>query len=232
MDKAQIETILVRNPWFGDLPAELRALILSEAHARRIRSGAMVYALGDACDGAYAVLQGEIRLIGHPEPGRQLVYYVCVPGSWFGEVSVFDGEPRFHNAVAVGEVVVLHLPTRGFDAIIARDPRYYRHFALLLCQHLRTALHYIGDALTQPLKVRLARTLLALRDTHCGVAASNEICSHLSQEDLASMVGVSRQSLNKALRELERAGIIRIGYSRLDVLDLGRLSALATSEEQ
>lgn len=220
--------VLQTNPWFAALPAAVRGALVRDGRARTVEDGATLYRAGDANEGLYAVLAGEIRLTGHSEAGRRIVYLIAQPGDWIGEMSVLDGKPRLHDAIARGPARILHLGAAAVDAIAVAQPGFDRALGALTCLHQRTALAYVERALTSSSEARLAFVLLDLahrhgRRTERGV----EIDLRLSQEDLAAMIGLTRQSLAPLLNRFRRQGAIATRYARIALLDPDRLRAVS-----
>ena len=216
--------ILGSDPWLGALPSDTRAALLEAARIRAVGNGAAVYRAGDPGDGLHAVLEGEIRLIGHSEAGRRLVYLILRPGDWFGEMSVLDGKPRLHDAIAFGPSVVLHVDSTRVDAIASRHSGFDRAIGALTCQHQRAALAFVEHTLTASTEARLAFILTEMASRHGRPVGSGvEIDLRISQEDLAALVGVSRQSLAALLGRLRREQVIETRYARLVILDLETL---------
>lgn len=224
MEIAAVRRILGSDAWLGGLPPDTRAALLEAARIRAVDNGGAVYRAGDPGDGLHAVLEGEIRLIGHTEAGRRLVYLILRPGDWFGEMSVLDGKPRLHDAIAFGRSIVLHVDSPRIDAIAAGHPRFDRAIGALTCQHQRTALAFVEQTLTASTEARLAFILTEMAGRHGRpVGTGVEIDLRLIQEDLAALVGVSRQSLAALLGRLRRERVIETRYARLVVLDLEAL---------
>lgn len=224
MEIAAASRILGSDAWLGALPRDTRAALMGAARIRTVDNGAAVYRAGDPGDGLHAVLKGEIRLIGHTEAGRRLVYLILRPGDWFGEMSVLDGKPRLHDAIAFGPSVVLHVDSNRVDLIAAAHPGFDRAIGALTCQHQRAALAFVEQTLTASTEARLAFILTEMAGRH-GRPVGNgvEIDLRLSQEDLAALVGISRQSLAALLGRLRRERVIETRYARLVVLDLEAL---------
>lgn len=222
MDKRNAAAVLETRGWLAEQPADLRAEILARGRLRAYADGQAVYRGGDAPDGLYALVAGRMRLATVQEDGREVVILHAGPGHWFGEVSMVDGLPRGQTAVARGESVVLHLPAEAFARIVEADPRRWAHFAGILSRHLRQATHYLGEVLALPTPQRTARLLALLCRLEEG-AGSGPVLLPLSQEDLAGMLGLSRQTANRALRRLEAAGLVRRGYGGVEVRDRAAL---------
>lgn len=221
MTPAERET-LSRDRWFGALPPERQALLLDIGHVRAVRDRALLYGVGDEPDGLWAVLEGEVRLVSYPAVGMELVGLIVGTGGWFGELSVLDGGPRPHDAICFGPARVVNLPMDEVSRLAAARPEIYRDIALLGCAHQRGALAVVGQSLAQPVRVRLARTLAA--SVRAAADASPGVL-RIRQEDLAAMVGVSRQTLNKLLKSLERAGIVELSYAQITIRDPAALRA-------
>lgn len=220
MDRQRTGEILRGNPWFRGLPPALARAILAHGEICDFPDGSRIYGEQDLPDGLYAVLEGEVRLILHAEDGRQVLFKLCRPGSWFGEVSMFDGLPRLQNAEAVGPVRLLRLGNAPFAEIVGGEPAAWRFFAQILTRHLREALAYIVDSQLQALPARLARRLLTLARP----GEDGAIRIRLTQEEIAAMMGVSRQTLNRVLNDWKRQGILRLDYAHVTVTDPAALA--------
>lgn len=212
--------ILEADPWFGAVPAGRRALLLAQATTRSVAAGTRLYGVGDPPDGLWAVLDGQVRLMGYPAVGAELVVLIMGPGTWFGELSTLDAGPRPHDAIAFGPARVLHIGIEAFRRLARDTPELWWDIALLACAHQRASLAFVMNTLAQPIPVRLARTLVGM------VRAAGGDSVALRQEDIAAMIGVSRQTLNKALKAMERAGVIAVEYARIRVVDAEGLRRL------
>ncbi len=216
INHAQLES----DSWFGAVPAARRALLLQEASVRSVAAGARLYGVGDPPDGLWAVLDGQVRLIGYPAVGAELVVLMMGPGTWFGELSTLDAGPRPHDAVAFGPARVLHIGIEAFRRLASTTPELWWDIALLACAHQRASLAFMMNTLAQPIPVRLARMLAGLARAAGGTSVA------LRQEDIAAMIGVSRQTLSKALKAMEREGVIALEYARISVVDAEGLRRL------
>lgn len=221
MDAADRQ-LLDADGWFGSLPVPRRDALLAEARVRSVAAGTSLYAIGDAPNGLWAVLDGEVRLTGHPVAGHEFLVLIVRPGTWFGEVSTLDGGPRPHDAVAFGPTRMLHLSMPAFARLAGTIPALYHDLGRLVCLHQRAALDFIAQAIALPLPTRLAK-LLADR------TRTDDAVLRIRQEDIAAMLAVSRQTLNRHLAALARAGVVRLAYARIEVIDRARLFALASA---
>jgi CRP/FNR family cyclic AMP-dependent transcriptional regulator len=215
--------ILEADGWFGRIPPGRQALLLEEAQLRSVAAGARLYDIGDPPNGLWAVIEGQVGVRGYPAVGRVLLAPIMTPGTWFGEMSTLDGLPRPTDAMAFEAARVLHLSMAGFARAAAAAPQLYHDLGVLACQHQRVALGFIARTVAQPVRVRLAMLI-------AGSAQGGDGVLKLRQEDLAVLVGVSRQTLNRHLNALEREGIVRLAYAEITVRDLPRLLALCADE--
>jgi CRP-like cAMP-binding protein len=216
MDKRALMNLLQHNPWFAALPPALKDGILREGRLRRMKGG-MIYMTGDAPNGLYALISGEVRSVRSTAEGRSALLMVGRSGTWFGESSMLDGEPRNSEAHAVGETTLLQLAPAGFRRLTENNLPHFACFVQLLSLQYRRAVDYIVNMSHEPLPVRTAQLLCRLsghsRPTHEG----HVLDIRLSQADMAATLNVSRQTLNKQLKQFEADGLITIAYTQISI---------------
>src|SRR6478752_2134571 len=140
MKNARDYTELLRHGvWFSALPGALADQLVGAAAVLDLKPDQVLFSRGDAPSGLYAVIDGGIRVSGVSEAGKEALLTLLEPPQWFGEVSLFDGQPRTHDAIADGETRVLHVPQAALDRLLAAEPRWWRDFGLLLSGKLRLA---------------------------------------------------------------------------------------------
>ncbi|MFC7380033.1 Crp/Fnr family transcriptional regulator [Brevundimonas sp. GCM10030266] len=216
--------LMLKDPWFGAIPEPRRAALLGAATVATRPDGARVYATGDPPNGLWGVIEGRVRLLDYPVAGAEILVQSLGPGAWFGELSTLDAGPRPQDAVASGRTTLLHIPDAAYRRLAETLPALHHDLALLACAHQRAALAFIGQRVVQALPARVAAALLgAAQDVGREPLA-------IRQAELALIVGVSRQTLNRTLRAFEQAGVIRTGYARIEVLDPDRLRRLAGAD--
>lgn len=220
--------ILLGSDWFRPLPEDIVSQLAGMARRRDLVDGELLYAKGDAPEGLYCVLKGGVRTVSTSSDGKELLLMQFEAGGWFGEISMFDGLGRSHDARAVGATQVLILPRDRFLALLARQPELYPHFMKMLCWKLRLAFAYIEDAQFEPLTVRLARRLLDLQTLYGKPVDGGQLIDlHLPQDDLGRMLGASRQGINKDLKSWEARGWIELRYGQLVIRDAAALRHIA-----
>jgi CRP-like cAMP-binding protein len=217
------------GPWFSKLSPDLREDILGRATVRRLHDGELVATRGAPAQEWCGVAEGAIRISSVSLAGKQVSLTYVEPGTWFGDIALFDGLPRTHDGNAHGATTLLVVRKPDFHALLAAHVELYEALLRLNCRRLRLMFDALEDLNTRPLAARLARQLLLLARSY-GVAEANgevRIGLSLAQEDLAQLLGASRQRVNQELKALEREGVLRVEPSRLIVLARERLLALS-----
>ncbi len=214
--------------WFSKLSQPLREAILSRAHVRRLADGAMLGSRGAAADSWCGVAKGAVRVSSVSLSGKEITLTYVEPGVWFGDISLFDSFPRTHDSNAHGETTLLVVRKADFHELLSQHVELYEALLRLNCRRLRLMFDMIEDLNTRPLSARLAKQILLLARGY-GVKQGNEtrIGLQLAQEDLAQLLGASRQRVNQELKGFEREGAVRIEPTRLVVLSKDKLLALA-----
>ncbi len=210
------------------LPDDVQRQLLQVAHRQQLQRGDSLFLKGSAPDALFGVVSGSLRVSVVAAGGREAVIAVLEPGHWFGEVSLFVGRERVYDTCAVdaAEVAVVH--AEDFHRLVDTQPAVHMAFTRLVCMRLRQALAWIDDAILQPLPVRLAHRLLTL-DARPGAAPDGAAVLAVSQEDLAFMLGVSRQSVNRQLKLWEEDGTLRVRYRSIELLDRAQLERHAAT---
>jgi CRP/FNR family cyclic AMP-dependent transcriptional regulator len=214
--------------WFSKLSLPLREAILSRSMVRRIADGALMSSRGSPADEWCGVAKGSVRISSVSLSGKQVTLTYVEPGVWFGDISLFDGLPRTHDANAHGETTLLVVRKPDFKEILAQHTELYEALLRLNCRRLRLMFDVVEDLNTRPLASRLAKQILLLARSY-GVPQGEEIRIglQLAQEDLAQLLGASRQRVNQELKGFERDGAVRIEPTRLVVLSKEKLLAIS-----
>ena len=214
--------------WFSKLSPALRQAILARATLRRLADGATLSARGTPAQEWVGVAKGAVRVSSVSLSGKQVTLTYVEPGTWFGDIALFDGLPRTHDASAHGETTLLIVRKSDFKELLAQHVELYDALLRLNCRRLRLMFDTIEDLNTRPLAARLAKQVLLLARAY-GIEQGDEIRIglQLAQEDLAQLLGASRQRVNQELKGFERDGAVRIEPTRLVVLSRDKLLAIA-----
>ena len=214
--------------WFSKLSPTLRAAILARAAVRRLADGDALATRGAAAQEWCGVAHGAVRISTVSLAGKQVTLTYAEPGTWFGDIALFDGLPRTHDADAHGATTLLVVRKHDFKQLLELHIDLYDALLRLNCRRLRLMFDHFEDLNTRPLQARLARQILLLAKSY-GVAEGEEIRIGLAlaQEDLAQLLGASRQRVNQELKGFEREAAVRVEPNRLVVLSRDRLLAIA-----
>ena len=230
---SSVLTISERNnietgPWFSKLSLPLRSDILARATVRRLSDGALMSVRGEPAEEWIGVAKGAVRVSSVSLSGKQVTLTYVEPGIWFGDIALFDGLPRTHDASAHGETTLLVIRKPDFRDLLQRHTELYEALLRLNCRRLRLMFDQVEDLNTRPLASRLAKQILLLARSY-GVSQGEEvrIGLQLAQVDLAQLLGASRQRVNQELKGFEREGAVRVEPTRLVVLSKEKLLAIA-----
>ena len=226
MDTAKWHAQLASGHWFRHLPADLQRRLLAAARLRSLTAGQLLFKRGDPPCGLYAVLEGAVRISAVNAQGKEAVLSLVETPYWFGEICLFDNLPRTHDALAMGPCTLLQVPQAAMLGMLEQQPAYWREVALLMSHKLRLSLINIEQMSLMPASARLAHRLLMIAEGYGEVEQARRVLQ-LPQEDLAAMLGLSRQTINSLLKALEQHGIIGLSYGAIEILDLNGLRRAA-----
>lgn len=200
--------------WFSTLSPTLKHDILRCAYVKRFKDGALICARGEAPEDWIACAKGAVRVSSTSISGKQITLTYVEPGVWFGDVAMFDGDQRTHDAYAHGSTTLLCVARNDLNKILSIHVELYEALMRLQARRIRTLFGLVEDLNTLPLRARLAKQLLHLVRSY-GVPCLSDgnetrIGLQLAQEELAQLLGASRQRVNQELKSMEREGAIRI----------------------
>lgn len=219
--------VLECGHWFAGISLRLRQFLLDAAVLRSIAAGERLFSRGDAPDGLYCVIEGTLKVSGTGESGKEALLVVLEPPNWFGEIALFDGGQRTHDAVAVAPACLLHVPQTALLRLLENEPGHWRELALLLADKLRLAFIALEAMTLLPAPRRLAQRLGMIAEGYGSARGAERSLLRIPQEQLAQMLALSRQSVNQILKEFEAKGILRLHRGGIEIVDLAALRAEA-----
>lgn len=221
--------------WFSSLSPSLRHDILRCAYVKRFRDGDLIVARGDAANEWSACARGAVRVSSTSLSGKQITLAYVEPGIWLGDIAIFDGDQRTHDAYAHGDTTMLCVAKADFRKILSDHVELYEALLRLQARRLRQLFGLVEDLNTLPLRARLAKQLLHLARSYgvpcLGDSKDVRIGLQLAQEELAQLLGASRQRVNQELKAMEREQAIRIEPGGLVVRDREALMRIATTND-
>ncbi|AVO48043.1 Crp/Fnr family transcriptional regulator [Melaminivora suipulveris] len=219
--------------WFNSLSPSLRHDILRCSYVKRFKDGALIAARGDPPEEWIACARGAVRVSSTSISGKQITLTYVEPGIWFGDVAFFDGEQRTHDTYAHGDTTIVCVARGDFKKILAQHVELYEALLRLHARRIRVLFGLVEDLNTLPLRARLAKQLLHLVRSYGVPSLANgdeiRISLQLAQEELAQLLGASRQRVNQELKSMEREDIIRIEPAGLVICDRPALMRTAES---
>lgn len=207
----------------GVLPPDTLEALRQKATTRTMSRNEVLFHQGDSAAEMFAIVSGRIAILTRSPDGRESLVAVLDDGSLFGELALFDGGPRSADARALEESSLIVL---GYDAVraaIDAQPTMLWVIVRLLARRLRDTDESLADAVFLDVPARTAKRLLDI------AGDADEFRLPMTQEDLAGLVGASRERVNKALSLFTRLGWIEVeGRNRYRILDRQALHERAT----
>lgn len=222
------DQVVRKAPLFAALDDEQAAALLASMTRVELRRGQTLFTEGDAGDRLYVITSGKIKLGRSSADGRENLLAVLGPGEMFGELSLFDPGPRTATGTAVSDATLVALGHDDLRSWLATRPDVAQHLLRALAKRLRRTNEALADLVFSDVPGRVAKALLDLserfgRQTDAGVLVAHE----LTQEELAQLVGASRETVNKALADFAGRGWLRLEARAVVLLDVERLQRRA-----
>jgi CRP-like cAMP-binding protein len=218
-----IPDILSRVSLFQDLSPEELVQVASKCRRRVFQPGDTVFFAGDPGHQIYFISSGKIKIHLLRDDGEETVYSIFSEGDFFGEMSLIDGQPRSADATCIDQTELAFLTRDDFFACMDRFPKLARRVLEVQSARLRSTDRQLEMIASLDVYGRVAAQLLELARQH-GVETDRgpEIRLGLTQQNIAAMVGASRESVNKVLNSFKNDGMID--------MDRGRITLLKTEE--
>ena len=218
-------------PLFHDLSQEQLRSIAKDVQPRRFGQGELIFREGDPGQVLYLVQAGQVRIYVNGLDGSETsVILFGRPGDMFGELAVIDGLPRSATAVALDETLLYTISRESFRLHMQRFPQLALNFMKELTHRVRYNTRQMDSLASLPVSQRLARKLLELAQDYGRIETESVIIDMtLTQANLASLIGATRESTNKILRDFRERYLIWFEYGRITILDADALRAEVTA---
>jgi CRP/FNR family transcriptional regulator, cyclic AMP receptor protein len=220
----QADDALSEAPLFETLSEEDAQALRSKVLVVKLDRGERLFSEGDKGDRLYIILTGKIKLTKAAPDGRENLLSVHGPGEMFGELSLFDPIPRTSSATAITQAELAGLAHDAMRAFLATRPEVSMHLLQALAQRLRRINEVKADLVFTDVPGRVAKALLDLSERF-GVQTPEgmQVNHDLTQEELAQLVGASRETVNKALADFAARGWIHLAAKSVLISDTDRL---------
>ena len=217
--------VLRTVPLFRQVPdGDLQALA-QLARERSYSKGSVILSQGDPGDALYLILRGQVRVTVVAEDGREVILSVLGPGSFFGEMALLDDEPRSAHVIAMEDTTLLHLRREDFRARLRLAPELAISLLRELSRRLRPADDTIASLMLLDVNGRIARLLLELAREDSG--EGNVITRRLTHATIGQMVGASRETVSRTMRNLVLRSVIAVTRRQIQLLDPATLRLAA-----
>lgn len=216
MKNVTLRRALSSDRWYRSCHSELQTALVTLARPVRLAHGEELFLLGEHSQGLFCVLEGALLLSNVNKDGQVAVLSQVEPVQWFGEISTIDRGPRHFSAYANGDTQVLCVDGARLEPWLNAHPLYWRDVSVLACCKLRVALDVIQEPAFFTLEQRILKRLERIASGY-GSRVTPGKHVQVPQEVIAQMMGVSRQSANRALKNLEEEGLISRSYGIVEL---------------
>jgi len=205
---ANVSMLLLRNvPLFAVLPENQLVLLTSSVTRKRIPRGTAIIAAGDVTESLYVVIAGRLKVMISDDEGREVILSILGPNEFFGEMGLIDDHPRSASVVAIEPCEVLTLSKRDFNKCLKDNFEMAMTVMRGLVKRLREADQKIGSLALMDVYGRVARLLLEMSEV---VDGQKVVTKKLAKQDIAKMIGASREMVSRVMKDLQAAGSIEV----------------------
>ena len=176
-----------------------------------------IFMLGDPSHTIYFLQQGRMKISALSEDGQEVLLEIVGPGEIFGDVAAIQGTPRTVSAQALDDSLLCEIRLEDFESLLATDPDISLYLLKSLTSRLRRAEAQLLDLVCKDVSTRVREALIEFVNCESGTEPSLPIRIRITQQDLANLIGASRQKTWQALKELEDYGILRLSYGSIVV---------------
>ena len=221
----QEDEVVRRAPLFTALDDAQAASLRASMDSVKIAKGGILFKEGDEGEHVYVIVDGKLKLGTSSGDGRENLLSILGPGEMFGELSLFDPGPRTSTATAVTDAKLLSLSHEKLIPWLKGNPEVSLHLLARLAQRLRRTNEAVGDLVFSDVPGRVAKALIDLGDRFGKTTPEGLLVNHdLTQEELAQLVGASRETVNKALADFAGRGWLKLDGRSVLIADVDRLS--------
>lgn len=227
IDSAGMIRLLAGSQLFSAFPAAALGELAAQAQTRQVPEKEIVFEKGTPGSAMFAIVHGRVKISAFSEDGKEVIFAILESGDFFGETALLDGLPRSATCTAIEDCELVTIERGSFIPFLEKHPALAIHLLSLLSQRLRGADEQMEGITFFPLTARLARKLLALAAEHGDVVGSKTVIAmNISQNELANMVSVSRESVNRQLGQWIKDGLITLSPRLIVIEDKEQLQVI------
>jgi CRP/FNR family cyclic AMP-dependent transcriptional regulator len=208
--------VLKAVPLFSSFPEEQLRMLAAVVSRRSVPRASTVMAGGDATDSLYIVLSGRLKVMMSDAEGKEVILSILGPGEFFGEMGLIDDSPRSASVVSIEACELLAITKRDFKKCLAENFEMTMAVMRGLVRRLREADRKIGSLALLDVYGRVARLLLDMSET---VDGEKIVTKRLPKQDIAKMIGASREMVSRVMKDLQMGGYIEVRGSNIVLRD-------------
>ena len=203
-----VSSAMLRSvPLFASFPEEPLRLLATVVTRRSATRGSIIMAAGDPTDSLYIVLSGRLKVMMSDAEGKEVILTILGPGEFFGEMGLIDDSPRSASVVAIEPCELMAITRRDFKKCLAENVDMASAVMRGLVRRLREADRKIGSLALLDVYGRVARLLLDMAET---VDGQKMVTKRLPKQDIAKMIGASREMVSRVMKDLQTSGYIEV----------------------
>jgi CRP/FNR family cyclic AMP-dependent transcriptional regulator len=223
-----MDDAFLQAPLFSALDPEGAAALRASLVAQDLAKGEVIFSEGQPGDQMYVIVEGKVKLGQTSSDGRESLLGVLGPGEMFGELSLFDPGLRTSTATALTDSIVLALGNDQLRPWLSGRPEVAAALLQALARRIRRTNEAMADLVFSDVPGRVAKALMELGEKFGEITPDGLLVTHdMTQEELAQLVGASRETVNKALADFAQRGWIRLESRQVLILDVERLGKRA-----
>jgi len=208
--------VLKSVPLFASFPDEQLRTLVTAVTRRSAPRGSIIMAAGDPIDSLYLVISGRLKVMMGDADGKEVILSLLGPGEFFGEMGLIDDSPRSASVVAIEPCELLALAKRDFKRCLAENFEMAMAVMRGLVRRLREADRKIGSLALLDVYGRVARLLLDMSEN---VDGQRLVTKRLPKQDIAKMIGASREMVSRVMKDLQMGGYIEVRGSTILLRD-------------
>ncbi len=214
-----IRAVLAACPILAGVPDAGLDELVGLAKVETYAAGTTIYNKGASLSELSVIASGTVRLSSVSASGRESTLMLLDRGIWFGDNVFSPGVARVYGAVAHAATTLVVVPGEGFRGVLANHPQSYAHILDLVSRRLWAAMSVIEDDALRSVEARFARRLMFLVQFR-GISMDSKlpVTFHLTREHIANMLGLTRQTVHKVIKQFESAGLVRLEYGTVTVI--------------
>jgi CRP/FNR family transcriptional regulator, cyclic AMP receptor protein len=209
-------TVLKSVPLFASFPDDQLRMLVTVVTRRSAPRASVIMAAGDQIDSLYIVISGRLKVMMGDADGKEVILSLIGPGEFFGEMGLIDDSPRSASVVTIEPCELLSIAKRDFKKILAENFEMSMAVMRGLVRRLREADRKIGSLALLDVYGRVARLLLDMSED---VNGQKVVTKRLPKQDIAKMIGASREMVSRVMKDLQMGGYIEMRGSSIVLRD-------------